>query len=256
MMKLKTTRGRAHYGWLIGIISLTALWWATSYAVGGTIIPSPPRVAVRFIELLTPTLLIHALTSLARVGAAMFLAFLAGLPLGLALGRFRALDRVCSPLVYLLYPVPKIALLPVIMLLFGLSDVSKVIVVFLVLFFQILVSVRDGARSIPPAYFLFIRSLGGGAAHALRYVIMPALLPSLLSALRVGTGTALAVLFFAETFGTRSGLGYFTVESWMRTSYTDMFVGITALGLLGFGIFTLIDLVQKRFCRWQTPPIS
>jgi NitT/TauT family transport system permease protein len=253
MVRNNSTRVRDIYGSLIGVVSLTAVWWATSYAVGGAVIPSPPRVALRFMELLTSALLIHALASLARIGAALFLAFLTALPIGLALGRVRSLDRVFSPLVYLLYPVPKIALLPVIMLLFGLSDVSKVIVVFLVLFFQILVAVRDGARSIPPAYFLFIRSLGGGTAQVLRYVIVPALLPSLMSALRIGTGTALAVLFFAETFGTQSGLGYFTVESWMRTSYTDMFVGITALGLLGCGIFTLIDFIQKRVCRWQIP---
>ena len=134
-----------------------------------------------------------------------------------------------TPFAYLLAPVPKIALLPVIMLLVGLGEASRVIVVFLVLFFQFLVAARDGARAVPEAYYLSLASLGARPRHLLRWVTWPAVLPALFTALRVGIATALAVLFFAETFGTRWGLGYFVVESWMRMAYPDLYAGVAVV---------------------------
>lgn len=233
------------------LLGLVPAWWLLSYATGGVVVPSPLAVARRFVEIAPRLLGVHAVASLARVGVGMAAALAAAVPLGLAMGRSRALDRALSPATYLLYPVPKIALLPVVMVLFGLADASKVAIVFLVLFFQVLVSVRDAARDIPGQYYLSLRSLGAGRLHAARLVTWPAVLPQLLTALRVGTGTALAVLFFAETFGTRQGLGYFVVESWMRIAYPDMYAGIAALGLVGLALFLLIDALQRRACRWQ-----
>ena len=103
----------------------------------------------------------------------------------------------------------------------------------------------------PAQYLLSLRSLGGTRLQAARYVLLPALFPSLLSSLRIGTGTDLAVLFFAETFGTRKGLGWFVMESWMRMSYVDMFAGILCLGIVGLGIFLAIDALYRRLCRWN-----
>ena len=137
------------------------------------------------------------------------------------------------------------------MLLFGLGDSSKIVIVFLVLFFQVLVAVRDASREVPPQYLLSLRSLGGTRRHSARYVLAPALVPAVLSSLRIGTGTALAVLFFSETFGTSVGLGWFVMESWMRMSYVDMFAGILCLALLGLAMFLAIDIVHRRACRWQ-----
>jgi NitT/TauT family transport system permease protein len=147
--------------------------------------------------------------------------------------------------------VPKIALLPVVILLFGIGNVAKVLLVCLVLFFQILVAVRDGARAVESGYLLAIRSLGARPFHVFRYVIWPALLPRLLTALRIGSGTALAVLFFAETFFTRYGLGFYIVDAWTRLAYTQMFAGIVAIGLTGLLLFACIDVLERRYCGWQ-----
>ncbi len=236
---------------LLSALALLPLWWIASLASGGKIIPDPPTVLLRFFVLLPSVLWRHALASLARITAGLALALLTAVPAGLLTGRSQPLDRAVSPLAYLLYPVPKIALLPAIMLLFGLTDASKVIVVFLVLFFQLFVAARDAVKGIPEQYMTSLRSLGAGRLQSARYVIWPALLPQVLSALRIGAGTALAVLFFAETFGTRLGLGYFVMESWMRLAYPDMYAGILGLGILGLAIFKSIDAVQQRACRWQ-----
>ena len=238
-------------GFVGGMAVLAVLWWALSLLVPAGFVPGPGVVVARFLVLFPGTLAAHAAASLARVAAAVGLTLLTAVPAGVAIGRCKALDRVLSPVLYVLYPIPKIALLPVLMLLFGLGDSSKVVIVFLVLFFQVLVAVRDAAREVPLPFLVSLRSLGGTRRHALRYVLAPALMPALLSSLRVGTGTALAVLFFSETFGTTVGLGWFVMESWMRMSYVDMFAGILCLGLLGLATFLFIDFLHHRLCRWQ-----
>lgn len=237
--------------WLVGVAATLLLWEAISLAVPAGFVPDPLAVCARFLVLLPRSLWRHILASLARIGAALAAALLLAVPAGMALGRIRLLDRMFSASAYLLYPVPKIALLPVIMLLFGLGNVSKALIVFLVLFFQVLIAVRDAARGVAEPYLLSLRSLGARRTQVFRWLLWPALLPALLSSLRIGTGTALAVLFFAETFGTSVGLGWFVMESWMRMSYVDMFAGIVALGLLGLGLFLCIDAAQRLSCRWQ-----
>ncbi|WP_455381626.1 ABC transporter permease [Salinispira pacifica] len=228
------------------------LWVGLSLLLGRRILPFPWTVVRRFVELFPVPLLAHMAASLARVVAALAVSFAVALPLGIAMGRVKALDWLLSPASYLLFPVPKIALLPVVLLVFGLGNVAKVFLVMLVLFFQILTSVRDAAKGVDRRYLLSFRSLGGSRIQSIRFVILPALLPSLFTALRVGSGTALAVLFFAETFFTRFGLGYFIMDSWTRVAYLDMYVGIMGLSLLGLGIFAALDLAERLLCGWKS----
>ena len=246
---------RLNFGRFSGLaaaLGLLAAWWGVSLLAATPFLPSPGAVFARLAALAAGEVLWrHLAASLARVLAAVGTAFAAAVPLGIAAGRSRTLDRLVTPFTYLLAPVPKIALLPVVMLLAGLGELSRVLVVFLVLFFQILVAARDGSRAVPNAYYLSLISLGARPRHRLRCVTWPAVLPSLFTALRVGIGTALAVLFFAETFGTRWGLGYFVVESWMRMAYTDLYAGVAAFGVLGLALTRLADAAARRACRWQ-----
>jgi NitT/TauT family transport system permease protein len=240
----------------VGIALAIGAWWLAAEIVPSGIVPGPVAVIVRFTQLMGSGLALHAGASLARIGMALALSLATAVPVGICMGRSTRWDRLFSPLVYLLFPVPKIALLPIVMLLLGIGNSARVAIVTLVLFFQLLVSTRDAARAVPEPLLLSLRSLGAGRGQALRWVILPWLLPSLLSALRVGTATALAVLFFSETFGTRTGLGYFVMESWMRLSYVDMVAGILGLSLLGLTLFAAIDAVERRACRGWNPPTS
>ncbi len=153
--------------------------------------------------------------------AGIVLAMLTAVPVGLILGQSPALNRFFSPIIYITYPIPKIVLLPVILLLFGIGDTSKIFIIFLILFFRILVVVRDQAVALRPELIYSVRSLGAGRRALFRFVCAPASVPAALTALRVSIGTAVAV-FFAESFATNSGLGYYIiVDSWgawpMRT---------------------------------------
>ncbi len=236
---------------LIAPAAFLLLWWLTSTAVGSFVLPTPGAVLHRFMEIAGTTLLPHLLASLGRVVAALTLATVVALPLGVALGRVGWVSRLFTPLVYILYPVPKIALLPLVFLLAGVGEGARIFLLWLVLFFQVLVAVRDSVAAIPEGYRQSLTLLGGRRRDQLRYVIIPAILPALLTALRIGSATALAVLFFAETFFTNRGLGFFIVDSWMKAAYTDMTTGIVAISMVGFGIFSLLDLLQRRLCSWK-----
>ena len=171
---------------LAGLASVALAWWVCSAVIPGGFVPAPGPSLARFLSLVPGPLAVHAAASLARVAAALALALVSAVPAGMAIGRSPRVDRLLAPVIYVLYPVPKIALLPVLMLLFGLGDSSKVLLVFLVLFFQVLVSVRDASREVPAPFVLSLRSLGGNRWHAVRFVLVPSLVPALLSSLRIG----------------------------------------------------------------------
>lgn len=236
---------------LAAMVAIVALWWLLSVAVGGRIVPSPPVVAVQLCALVGHGLVRHALATLGRALAALLTASLAALPLALLLGRSRRADALFSPAAYLLYPVPKVALLPVFFLILGLGNGARIALVAIVLFFPILLTVRDGARNLDPGYFLSVRSLGARNGDVLRYLLIPALLPHFFTALRIGIGTALAVLFFAETFFTRFGLGALIMESWQKIDYPSMYAGILTLAILGLALIGGLDLLERRLCRWR-----
>ncbi len=118
------------------------------------------------------------------------------------------------------------------------------------MFFQILVTSRDAARAIPPASVLSVRSLGAGRMQVFRHVVVPAALPEIFTALRIGTGTAIAVLFLAESVAGTSGLGYYIVDAWGRIDYNAMFAGILAMAILGVVLYEVLDALESRLCRW------
>jgi len=237
---------------LVALAWIALPWYAVSLVAGSRVVPLPHLVAARFVALL-PELVVHAGASLLRVLLALGLAAALAVPLGLAMGRSRRLDRAFAPASYLLYPVPKIALLPILLLVLGTGDLTRVVLVALVLFFQMLLAVRDGARSVDEHYLLSLDSLGGTRLDRLRHVVWPLVVPRLLTAMRIGSATAIAVLFFAETFFTSVGLGYFIMDGWMKLSYADMYAGIVAMSLLGLGMFVVIDRVERVVTRWQRP---
>jgi ABC-type nitrate/sulfonate/bicarbonate transport system permease component len=177
---------------------------------------------------------------------------LTAVPAGLVLGQSSTLNRLISPLVYILYPIPKIVFLPVILLLLGIGNTSKVFIIVLILFFQILVVVRDEASALRPELIYSVRSLGAGRRALFRFVYLPATLPAALTALRVSIGTAIAVLFFAESFATNSGLGYYIiVESWGRLAYAEMYAGVMAMSLLGLLLYVAADRLERWLAPWM-----
>jgi ABC-type nitrate/sulfonate/bicarbonate transport system permease component len=235
---------------LVGLGMFLVFWQILAWIVRRPILPSPWQVLPVFFTLMKGELLLHLLASAGRVLAATLIAVLTATPIGLGLGQMRSLDRVFAPLIAIVYPIPKIVLLPVVYVLFGITDLSKVLLIALIMFFQILVVVRDEAANLRPELLLSVRSLGAGRRALFRYVYFPASLPAVLTALRISIGTAIAVLFIAEQSLTSYGLGYFiVVKTYQVLRYPEMYAGILAMGILGLTLYFLVDALERRINR-------
>ncbi len=237
--------------YIYGTVIFFVLWQAVASWVGLPIIPPPGIVMANLLQIFLPQIAIHGCYSLWRILAGVFLGVLIGIPLGLCMGYFPRWDKLLSPLVYLTYPIPKIALLPVVMLIFGLDELSKILMIFLIIVFQVIVAVRDGVKSIPKETYYPLYSLGAGYLDVFREILIPASMPKFLTALRVAMATAVSVLFFTETFGTQYGMGYFIMDAWLRVNYLEMYSGIVALSSIGLTLFSTIDYLERKLCSWQ-----
>ncbi|HSQ18357.1 MAG TPA: ABC transporter permease [Anaerolineales bacterium] len=237
---------------LLAVIVLVVLWQVAAMLLNKPILPYPWDVARALVVELGKDLPEHFLASLWRVVASTLLSIALAAPAGLVLGQSRRLNRMFAPLIYLLYPIPKVVFVPVILLLLGVGDLAKIIIIFLILFFQVLVLVRDQAAALRPELIQSVRSLGAGRRALFRYVYLPASLPAILTALRQSVGTAVAVLYVAELFATQRGLGYYIfLNGSTLFNFPAMYAGILAMSLLGLGLYFSVDWLERRLCKWK-----
>lgn len=210
--------------YILGFLFLGGCWHAGALALGPDLLPDPVATIRLFAESLsTPEFWGHILVSLWRLTLGLVAAVAVAFPLGLLLGHCRAADLAGSPLLFITYPLPKIVLLPVFFTLVGLGDASRVLLIALTTGYQVLVIIRAGALSIDPSWVKAFRSMGG---------------------------TAVAVLFLAESFATTSGLGYLIMDAWGMGDVLFMFNAILGMSLLGLVIYGVIGLLERVCCPW------
>src|SRR6056297_376789 len=159
---------------LYALLFITAVWYLLYFSIDSAIISSPAAVIKVFLTNFSSEILPHLLLSFYRITAAVTISLILGVSLGLLTGMHPKIDRFLAPLIYLLYPIPKIAFLPVFMLLFGLGDFSKIILVCTIVVFQIIVTTRDGVKNIDNKYFASARSLGMNKWDIYKHLVMPA----------------------------------------------------------------------------------
>jgi NitT/TauT family transport system permease protein len=238
---------------VFALLVLLLFWQAAAMLLNRPILPTPWVVARAFILELGKDLPKHFLTSLWRVIASTLLSIVLAAPAGMVLGQSRRLNSLFAPLIYLLYPIPKVVFVPVILLLLGVGDLPKIVIIFLILFFQVLVLVRDQAAALRPELIQSVRSLGAGRRALFRFVYLPASLPAILTALRQSVGTAVAVLYVAEMFATQRGLGYYIFMNGSTLfNFPAMYAGIIAMSMLGLGLYFTVDWLERRLCPWQS----
>ncbi len=231
---------------------LLALWQIFAILLNSMALPQPWQVFIHVINRLADGSMLDDLgISAARALCGIMLALITAVPLGLAVGSEDGLNKRLSPFIYLLYPIPHVVLLPLIIILFGIGNFSKIFLIALIVFFQILVTTRDAAKNIHRNYFYSMQTLGASRLQIYGHVILPATLPKILTAMRISVGTSVAILFFAESFATTRGLGYIIMDSWGRADYVSLYTGISYMAILGFGLYLLLDIVEKRLCRWS-----
>ena len=239
------------FAYIFTVLIMAVFWHGASLFLGSNLLPGPIPVFFRMgQEAGRIAFWEHIEASSFRILAGLCCAFLTAVPLGLLLGGNPRLDRLFAPMIYLSYPIPKIVLMPIILLLFGLGDTSKIVLITIIIFFQLLIPIRDAARKISTEVIYSLKSLGGTRWHFYRHVVWPVTLPGIFTSLRIGTGTAVAVLFFVESISARRGLGLYLIDSWGRADYTAMFVGMIALSVIGIILYETFDLLEKKVCKW------
>lgn len=251
-MKQQTKNILRYFGFLIlGFILFNLIWYIASIYLALKALPSPFDVYKSYEVAFENGISDHIRASLRRIAIALGVSLLIALTIGVTMGYNRTVNKILSPLVYFSYPLPKLAILPVIMILFGIEDTSKIIIIVLIIVFQLTINIRDAVRNIPKEDYDILTSLHATILQKIIHITLPAILPEIFSSLRVALGIALSALFFTETFGTDRGLGFYITDSWMRIDYIQMFFGILTLSFMGLILFILLDIADQLVCKWR-----
>ncbi|MFJ3054493.1 ABC transporter permease [Herbaspirillum sp. NPDC087042] len=245
--------------YLLRVASITAcllLWqWAAQHRVNlGLVtfqnVPAPREVlAAAWTLLQSPRLASHLWASLVRVFSGFAVAALAGIVLGMLIGRLRWLADVLLPPLELLRPIPAVAWIPLAILMFPSSELSMIFITFIGALFPILLNTIHGVEGIDTRLVASARSLGCGARAILTQVILPAAAPSIVTGLSIGMGTAWFCLVTAEMIAGQFGIGYYTWASYTIQNYADIVVGMMFIGLLGMGSSAAI----RKLGAWLMP---
>jgi NitT/TauT family transport system permease protein len=240
------------FTYILSIFLIVVLWKVLALLISSAVFPSPEDAIIAFAEAVkTAEFWWHFKESGLRVVISIIISLIIAFPLGILMGYNAKADKILSPILFLTYPIPKIVFLPVVFVLFGLGTMSKVVLITLIITYQLLVIIRDGISNIDKKHVETIRSMGGNHHQIIYHVLIPAALPSCFTALRLSTGTAITVLFLAETYATRLGLGYYIMDSWSKAAYDEMFVGIIGMSLLGIIFYAIFSALEKNICRWK-----
>lgn len=198
---------------LLGFAAVNLLWLAAAALLDTRALPGPAEVYAHFGDVLAAA---SSATS-ARASGGCSRGFSSRSRSGCgrpADGRLPPLERPAPPGRLLLLPRPQDRPAAVAMLLFGLRDGSKILIILLTVLFQVIVATRDAARAVDPGLYQVAVSAGASRGRLLGQITLPAVLPELFTSLRIGVGTALAVLFIVEAYGTRAGIGYYILDAW------------------------------------------
>jgi ABC-type nitrate/sulfonate/bicarbonate transport system permease component len=252
------------FGWAgqtvkpLSIVAVILLWQAIGslnermHFYNPRLFPAPADVLVSAWKLAQSGVLwTDIYVSAIRVLEGTLAAVPVGIVLGLLVGRSRWVENTLEPIVELLRPVPPLALLPIIILWFGIGEASKVFFIAYSCFFVIFTTVVVGVRNIDPVLLRAGQSLGLGRFQLYRHVILQAVLPDIMLGLRLGLSVGFLVIVASEFIAADTGLGYLINYSrtWFRVS--DMLVGAITIGLLGVASNYLLVALEKRMFRWR-----
>jgi len=238
---------------MIPILGVLTLWQALALAGWLPDYIVPPHVIVREMARLLASgeLLVHARDSLIRAYLGFVLGAGLGTILGLMAGTVRGVASFLNPLVSLTYPIPKVAVLPLFVVWFGIGDTSKVMIILLACFYPAFISALYGAGAVPPRYVWAARNTGAGRWRIFWRVIVPASAGHWFAGLRIGLALAFVLLFAAEMVGARSGLGFLIISAEASVRFDLMFVAIATIAILGFASDRLLEWVHRRLLHWE-----
>lgn len=242
---------------LATVVAILLIWtWAAdAQLVSPVFLPSPLAVARKFVVVwnegfVDASLLQHLGASLARVFAALAAAIAVGIPVGVAIGASTIGRGIFDPLLEFLRPIPPLAYLPLVIIWFGISEPSKILVIAIAMLAPIALSTAAGVRGASRERIDAARTLGATHAQVVRHVILPSALPSILTGLRIALGAGWTTLVAAELIAATRGLG-FMIQSAAQFLVTDVVVmGILVIAAVAFVLEFVIRRLEAALVPW------
>jgi NitT/TauT family transport system permease protein len=242
---------------IISVISplLLLLLWefvARFHIVNANFLPAPSRIAVTFLRLVqSGELWQNVSTSLVRLFWGIVIGGVPALFLGVIMGLSRPIRLMITPLIASTYPIPKSALLPLVLLIFGLGESSKIAMVSMGVFYPVIMNTVTGVVQIPKIYFDVSTNFGATRWKVLRTVAIPGAAPFIITGIKLGIGMGLILISIAEMVGADSGLGYMIWNAWQLMDVEAMYVGLLVIAFLGYAFALLLDEIERWFVPWQ-----
>ena len=239
---------------LLACLGLLAIWQVAALTLQTDSFPTALE-AVRAVPSILgdKESLINILASLRRMAIAFSVAVAVSIPLGLMMGRNRYVASFFNPLLMITYPVPKAALMPIIMLWLGVGDVAKMLVIFLGVSLPVIYHSFQGARAVEEKMLWSGAAMGLSAAQRMIRIVLPAALPEILTGCRTGLVLALITMVTSEMIARQSGAGNILFNSLDMGQYDTVYAMIIIIGAMGIGIDAAFEKLRARLVRWSEP---
>jgi sulfonate transport system permease protein len=257
---LDTTRtipdgGRTLQGTILSVSTVVlalALWELVARQMHSVYVPSVTQIAVTFYhEWFSPTFKEQAVPSLWRMACGYLIAGFCGVTLGVIIGYFRFMFRLLDPVLQYLRATPPTAIIPVGILLLGIGDLMKILVIAFGAFWPILINSADGARLVPRERLDTARIFGLTQMETLRRVVIPSALPQIAAGLRTGLAIAFILIVVSEMIGSTNGLGYYILQAQRTFAIPEMYGGVVLLAILGFLLNSLFVFGESKVLGWH-----
>lgn len=238
---------------LVIAVSLITIWelMAKNGLISPLLAPAPSTVAVSLVRAIqSGEILRHLFATMYRVVAGILIGGSAGIVVGLAMGAYKRFRDIADPFVSAIYPLPKIAIFPVVMALLGIGDASRIAVVSLAGFFPLMISTMNGVRQISPTHMDVARNYGATGSRLFRRVVLPASLPMVLSGLRIALNSALHVTIAIEIAGATIGLGSLIWMSWEVLRMDLLYASLVVVMILGISFNAVVKLLTNSLVPW------
>jgi NitT/TauT family transport system permease protein len=235
-------------------IGLLAAWQVASLALKNDSFPTAIEAIRAIPDILgDKEALINILASLRRMAVGFGIAVSVSIPLGLLMGRSRAVAAFFNPLLMVIYPVPKAALMPIIMLWLGVGDITKTLVIFLGVSLPVIYHSFEGARAVEEKMLWSGAAMGLSPAQRLVRIVLPAALPEILTGCRTGLVLALITMITSEMIARQSGAGNILFNALDMGQYDTVFAMIIIVGAMGICLDAIFERVRARLVRWSEP---
>ncbi len=233
---------------LIAPVGLFVLWelLADIHVIDTRFFPAPSSIAGTFGVLIkNGQLLANTTISLERLFFGFLLGAIPALIIGLTMGLYRPIRALVEPLIQGTYPIPKSAILPLILLIFGLGEPSKIVMVAIGVFYPVVINTVSGVMQIPKIYLDVGHNFGANRWNMFTTIALPGALPFIMTGIKLGAGLGLILIAIAEMIGAQSGLGYMIWNAWQILSVNTMYVGLIMIALVGFALTAILNEVER-----------